>query len=68
LEGARRLGERHEPEERPQSDQTRVAGGHRVGALLLEVVEELSQKRRVEILDVHARWWSTETIGCEYEQ
>jgi len=55
LKRASRLCERDESKKRAHCGETNVAGLRRTGALLLEVIEECSDERRIKILQAQFR-------------
>jgi hypothetical protein len=55
LKRAGRLCECDESEKRAHCGETNVAGPRRTGALLLEVIEECSDERRIKILQAQFR-------------
>ena len=62
------MSERGVAEQRADRCQTRVAGADAVGALVLEVIEERADQRRVEIADVQLPGRLGAALGGEGKQ
>jgi len=57
--------ERGVVEQRSDCCQARVAGANAVAALVLEVIEERTDQRRVEIADIQVARWRAAVLGGE---